>query len=396
MRAAQVVAEGDNAAPSALAGLPESADAGSAGGACGGMGETGEDGGIPSAEQVEAEGTSSDAPESPDGVGLSTADRREADRVLAKRAVGDAVECHVRLEALSACRQSLHPDQPLLLRSFFSQEMLDKIPDREHLVSKFEVQSVEGGSSGDSSRLDDVNGPAVLATPDRSEGADQQNEEEGRGNDEEEIRAKHHGIDVLSLHQLSGSPSEPECPSGEWREYLVKFKNRSYRDVEWVPSRWLVGTVSRAMLKNFWTACEGPVPEDEAFSEAYTRIDIVLCIRDEDGDETEDPEIEPDQISAVYVKWKKLPYDEGMYVSVAAIPRRLWDYRRPNWTEPPDEDEPEYANFLSAFERYKKALGVGKPKRSVQLNSRMFKELVDQPRSVEGGSLMPHQMEGLK
>lgn len=355
------------------------------------------------------------------------------------------------------------------------------------MVSKFEAQSVEGGGSGDSSHPRDVNGSAGLATPDRSEGADQQDEGEGGGSDEEVVRPKHldprkwrgchhrscdrcgyrsydvsklrarkpkdddvvreellycqtcaasyhptcsipwnkaadadcfrckacikdpprclvcadpptsvedplfrcskcalvshdeclhkltddedqpnyrkdwhcpycviwedpvdrvltyrdsrfdpeHGINVSSLHRLSGNPSEPQCPSGEWREYLVKFQNRSYRDVEWVPSRWLVGTVSRAMLKNFWAACEGPVPEDEAFPEVYTRIDIVLCIRDEDGDETEDPDVEPDQISTVYVKWKRLPYDDGMCVSVAATPRRLWGCCRHNdWMHP--------------------------------------------------------------
>lgn len=77
------------------------------------------------------------------------------------------------------------------------------------------------------------------------------------------------------------------------------------------------------------------------------------------------------------------------------------------WDEPPAEDEPElYVAYKLALERYIRATKVKPPQKMKQLiadirrlaNAEKYEshELKAQPRYIEGGVLMQHQLEALK
>lgn len=210
-------------------------------------------------------------------------------------------------------------------------------------------------------------------------------------------------------------------------EYLVKFKETSFRNATWVPHSWLYSAY-RQRLRNFLV--DGPlvdikpdnstrdgeedVEEDhlENFNlaptpDAFDKIpkewltpdrilDVSLRRKSGSGADprvlnmknriSNDPEHTISRISKIYVKWQGLPYDAA------------------TWEEGfPREGEPQYMDFVRAYSDYLKFRNVEIPRpgqKELAILDRarprsQFKELTAQPDFITLGKLMDFQLLGV-
>lgn len=220
----------------------------------------------------------------------------------------------------------------------------------------------------------------------------------------------------------------PDHTAPWWNaEYLVKFKETSFRNATWVPHSWLFSAYKQR-LRNFLV--DGPLiditpdnavrdgEEDvvddhlEDFSllptpDAFDKIpkewltpDRILDVRlkrksGSGGDPrvinmknriTNDPEDTISRISEMYVKWQGLPYDAA-----------TWEKGFPQ------EDEPQYGEFVRAYSDYLKFRNVEIPRPSpdeLAILDRarprsQFKEITNQPNFITLGKLMDFQLLGV-
>ncbi|CAG8606189.1 11841_t:CDS:2, partial [Acaulospora colombiana] len=65
-------------------------------------------------------------------------------------------------------------------------------------------------------------------------------------------------------------------------EYLVKFEDTSYRNVEWVPGPWLMG-VAPGKFRNFIKSDPEQLPVEVVIHSDWTKVDRVLDVEYEDG-----------------------------------------------------------------------------------------------------------------
>lgn len=233
-----------------------------------------------------------------------------------------------------------------------------------------------------------------------------------------------------------GSPSKRPVQSSElpdpkapwWNaEYLVKFKETSFRHATWVPHSWLYSAY-RQRLRNFLV--DGPliditpdnatrdgeddVPDDhlENFNlspmpDAFDKIpeewltpDRILDVRlkrksGSGGDPrvlnmknriSNDPAETIPRVSEMYVKWQGLPYDAA-----------TWEQGFPK------EGDAQYADFVRAYSEYLKFRDLEIPRPSQNELSILdrarprsqFKEVTVQPDFITLGKLMDFQLLGV-
>ncbi|KAK4703254.1 hypothetical protein P7C70_g2963, partial [Phenoliferia sp. Uapishka_3] len=226
-------------------------------------------------------------------------------------------------------------------------------------------------------------------------------------------------------------------------QYLVKWQGESYRQLEWIPHAYLVAAYP-AKLSNFLSkgsqvtfdakmedeAEDGeedkvvlgsaPLPDPDATSRipaAWSTVDRILDVfyRSKNGKDTiryqdykklpSDPEESIELVEECYFKWGELPYSSCEFSRFVPF-GNLADLRFPATTEaPPQKDEEGYAAYVKAYKRF--LIACDAKMRVPNLSSKQlqeldktrdpkkFVEIKEQPDYIEGGKLMPFQLEGV-
>ncbi|CAG8461795.1 10269_t:CDS:2 [Diversispora eburnea] len=113
----------------------------------------------------------------------------------------------------------------------------------------------------------------------------------------------------------------------EFREYLVKFEDLSYRNVDWVPEEWLKGVAS-IKFRNFIKLEPDPLPIENVIHKDWTKVDRVLDVEYRDGSTLRDllnrvtfkkknkrPR-EKTKIKSALIKWKGMKYSESNWEDI--------------------------------------------------------------------------------
>lgn len=220
----------------------------------------------------------------------------------------------------------------------------------------------------------------------------------------------------------------PDHKATWWNaEYLVKFKETSFRQATWVPHSWLFSAY-RQRLRNFLD--KGPLiditpdnatrdGEDDVLDDHLENfslvpmpdaldliprewltpdriLDVRLSRKHGGGPDprvlnmkyriSDDPQETLSRVSEMYVKWQGLPYDAATWET--GIPR---------------PGEPMYDQFVKAYGEYLKFRNVEIPKPSQKelaildraRPKSQFKELTEQPSFITLGKLMDFQLLGV-
>ncbi|RKO84910.1 hypothetical protein BDK51DRAFT_32426, partial [Blyttiomyces helicus] len=151
-------------------------------------------------------------------------------------------------------------------------------------------------------------------------------------------------------------------------QYLVKWKETSYREVAWVSASWaeaVSGWVPSTLLK---VQQEPSQTEEDVIQREWLEIDKILKVDNE----------------TFFCKWKGLGIELSTHEPI------------------PDEDAPDYKAYQVALEALQKINLIdsvnNKPAISKFVQDRspdQFRELKKQPDYVEGGTLKPYQLEGV-
>ncbi|CAG8686355.1 2481_t:CDS:2, partial [Ambispora leptoticha] len=162
------------------------------------------------------------------------------------------------------------------------------------------------------------------------------------------------------------------------RRYLVKFKQRSYRKVDWVSERWLMN-VSPSLFRSFKKKNLPPLRKEDVIQSEWTKVDRVLDVFYENdamlaniefANKSEE-EASIYQVKQAYVKWQGLTYEEA------------------TWEEDLDPND---QDFKVA---YKERLNSMKIKPGKKIKSKGgFREFQEQPSYIPG-KLMDYQKDGV-
>ncbi|KAJ5929542.1 hypothetical protein N7454_006492 [Penicillium verhagenii] len=180
----------------------------------------------------------------------------------------------------------------------------------------------------------------------------------------------------------------PELVPEMDKEYLIKWKNKSYFRVTWMPGDWVWGVSSPAMMRAFYqrTPREAIFTAKKAIPEANMRIDTVFNVSWMSEDMSPSDEKGPEMVREAYVKYKGLNYEDAV------------------WEAPPRPDETErWEDFKVAFKDWLSrgtipSLDRKKLKDHLtatrELNFEDL-ELKVQPKMIVNGKLMDYQLEGV-
>ncbi|KAL4752823.1 hypothetical protein BDW72DRAFT_211175 [Aspergillus terricola var. indicus] len=177
------------------------------------------------------------------------------------------------------------------------------------------------------------------------------------------------------------------------KEYLIKWKEKSYAHCTWMPGTWVWGYVNPVMRRAFLRSDKSQLPRmttEEAIPNDYLRVDIIFDIKFADDDlhmygEDYDEDLERiDNVSQAYVKFKGLPYEDAV------------------WEVPPNRSNTEAWNdFKAAYADWAKKPFIGTPnqislrKHLANVRKQKFKSRDTQPKIMTGGEIMDYQRDGL-
>ncbi|KAL3479883.1 hypothetical protein BJX99DRAFT_221395 [Aspergillus californicus] len=177
------------------------------------------------------------------------------------------------------------------------------------------------------------------------------------------------------------------------KEYLIKWKEKSYAHCTWMPGSWVCGYANQLMRRSFMKSHKSQLPRmtaEEAIPDDYLRIDIVFDVKLSDDDlhmYGENYRADLDRITSVsqaYVKFKGLPYEDAV------------------WEEPPDRDNSiRWDDFKAAYADWTKKPYISTPNQSslrthlVNVRKHKFKSKKTQPPNMTGGEVMDYQQDGL-
>ncbi|PYH90192.1 hypothetical protein BO71DRAFT_444079 [Aspergillus ellipticus CBS 707.79] len=190
--------------------------------------------------------------------------------------------------------------------------------------------------------------------------------------------------------------TKADAATDEDKEYLIKWKAKSYNHTTWMPGTWVWGFVNHHMRRAFLRSDKSENPcmtLDEAIPEDFLRVDIVFDVRyssatpNPNSERTFESALERvEDVAEVYVKFKGLPYEEV------------------TWDSPPDRSHPErWEDFKSAYEDWVKREYTHLPpqealrKRISNVRKQTFSKYVNdgQPETMTGGQIMNYQKDGL-
>ncbi|KAJ3281257.1 hypothetical protein HK104_000118 [Borealophlyctis nickersoniae] len=159
------------------------------------------------------------------------------------------------------------------------------------------------------------------------------------------------------------------APRDGHREYLVKWKDVSYRDLHWVSGPWL-DAFAKASLRAFLRNDPQPLKKDQVVNPQWLKIDRILDINTEKVKHW------------MYVKWCGLGYEDA------------------TWELIPREDDPSYDDYKEARDAYEGIIATVNSRQNQKAtadvrSANKFKPLKRQPSYIVGGSLKDYQMDGL-
>lgn len=171
------------------------------------------------------------------------------------------------------------------------------------------------------------------------------------------------------------------------KEYLIKWKQKSYFRCTWMPGDWVWGVSNSATRRAFYNSPRSRKPiftTEEAIAEDKLRVDIVFEVTYfEDAENLGAPE----SVQEAYVKYKGLNYEDSV------------------WETPPDpNDTARWEDFTAAFHDWACRDDITPPdhgalqsrlKEIRRLNFERELVLKTQPEMVTGGELMEYQLEGV-
>ncbi|KAL5046863.1 hypothetical protein BDW71DRAFT_60847 [Aspergillus fruticulosus] len=177
------------------------------------------------------------------------------------------------------------------------------------------------------------------------------------------------------------------------KEYLIKWKEKSYAHCTWMPGSWVWGYINPVMRRAFLRSDKSRLPRmttNEAIPDDYLRVDIIFDVKFSDDDvhmygEDYDEDLEHvDNVSQAYVKFKGLPYEDAV------------------WEAPPDRSNTEAWNdFKAAYADWAKKPFISTPNQSslrehlANVRKQKFKSKDAQPKIMTGGEIMDYQRDGL-
>ncbi|PWY88516.1 hypothetical protein BO70DRAFT_359973 [Aspergillus heteromorphus CBS 117.55] len=189
-----------------------------------------------------------------------------------------------------------------------------------------------------------------------------------------------------------------DAAKDEDREYLIKWKTKSYNHTTWMPGTWVWGFVNHHMRRAFLRSDKSDEPRrtlEEAIPEDFLRVDIVFDVRyatvtpNSGSKRTFESDLERvEDVVEMYVKFKGLPYEDV------------------TWDTPPDRSShPErWEDFKAAYEDWVKREYTHIPsqealrKRISHVRKQSFSTKVvkeGQPDIMTGGQIMNYQKDGL-
>lgn len=176
------------------------------------------------------------------------------------------------------------------------------------------------------------------------------------------------------------------------KEYLVKWKKKSYYRTTWVEGSWIWGAASHLMRKAFLKSPKGLKPQmttEDAIPEDYLRVDIVFDVKYTNIVSAHSKEIDLARVKDVkeaYVKYKGLLYEDAVWETVPSSTE----------TERWNDFKAAYDDWvLKDYVRVPKASSLKQHLETVRAQD--FQTLVKkaQPTCLTGGKIMDYQLDGL-
>ncbi|KAI9932811.1 hypothetical protein MW887_009063 [Aspergillus wentii] len=182
------------------------------------------------------------------------------------------------------------------------------------------------------------------------------------------------------------------------KEYLIRWKEKSYFHTAWMHGSWVWGVAPSAMRRAFFRSNKNFKPNmtsEEAIPEDYLRVDIVFDVEYSDSKDSnsshkrarETDIARVDKVKKMFVKFKGLSYEEAV------------------WDSPPDPSNIERWNdFKAAYKDWVWRDYVHTPNQDTlkkhlsHVRKQNFKTKVvrdTQPDIVTGGQIMEYQKDGL-
>ncbi|KAJ5569963.1 uncharacterized protein N7459_009393 [Penicillium hispanicum] len=201
--------------------------------------------------------------------------------------------------------------------------------------------------------------------------------------------------ELVAWRPIGSRPKGPGIPHAELipetdKEYLIKWKRKSYFRVTWMRGDWVWGVSNHAMRRAFFNSPKSRKPIftiKEAVPEENLRVDIVFDVNYSRDVSTAEDEAKPEMVQEAYVKYKGLNYEDSV------------------WESPPEPtDTARWEDFQAAFADWVYRDTIQPPNRSKlkdhlgtvrQLNFENSLVLGSQPKMISGGELMGYQMEGV-
>lgn len=176
------------------------------------------------------------------------------------------------------------------------------------------------------------------------------------------------------------------------KEYLIKWRNKSYHHTTWMPGTWVWGVAKHAMRRAFLKSDKDINPQksaEEAVPEDFLRVDIVFDVQysEKPQDRSEEADLARiDKVKEAYVKFKGLPYEESV------------------WETPPGPGSERWADFKEAYEDWVRRDYIHTPSQDAlrkhlsYVRKQSFKTTVvrnTKPEAMTGGEIMEYQKDGL-
>ncbi|KAL4778932.1 PHD/FYVE-zinc-finger like domain-containing protein [Aspergillus varians] len=198
---------------------------------------------------------------------------------------------------------------------------------------------------------------------------------------------------IVAWRPMGTASKKPPTTSEVEKEYLIKWKEKSYAHCTWMPGTWVWGYINPIMRRAFMRSDKSQLPRmtsEEAIPDDYLRVDIVFDVKYSDDDlhvYGEDYEADLDRVdnvSQTYVKFKGLPYEDAV------------------WEVPPDRnDSGRWEDFKAAYADWAKKPYINTPNQGslqnhlVNVRKQKFKSKDAQPKIMTGGEIMDYQQDGL-
>ena len=178
------------------------------------------------------------------------------------------------------------------------------------------------------------------------------------------------------------------------KDYLIRWRTKSYYHTTWMAGTWVWGYTNPAMRRAFFKSTKNSRPfmtSEEAVPEDFLRVDIVFDVHFSNdltiSDGTQEADFERiHDVTEAYVKFKGLPYEDAVWQSTSAFDT----FER--WND-----------FQTAYEDFVRRDYVHTPDpRALQRHLSHVRQqpfaqmaLESQPDTMTGGQIMDYQKDGL-